>query len=52
MLDIIPSLVTHEKNEQIKALPTMEEVKRVVFQLNGASTNGPDGFTGLFFQTC
>lgn len=34
-------------------LPTMEEVKKVVFQLNGASAASLDGFTSLFFfQTC
>lgn len=31
-------------------LPTMEEVKQAVFQLNGDNATGPD--VGLFFQTC
>lgn len=30
-------------------MPTKEEVKVVVFDLNGESSSGSDGFNGLFF---
>ncbi|XP_059288171.1 uncharacterized protein LOC132041478 [Lycium ferocissimum] len=33
-------------------LPTEEEVKEAVFASSGESDCGPDGFTGLFFQSC
>ncbi|XP_075087618.1 uncharacterized protein LOC142169628 [Nicotiana tabacum] len=32
--------------------PTLEEVKATIFGLNGNSSSGPDGFTGLFYQEC
>lgn len=40
MLDLIPSLVTQEENDMMIELPTMEEVRKVVFQLSGASAAG------------
>ncbi|XP_070007332.1 uncharacterized protein [Nicotiana sylvestris] len=33
-------------------LPTIEEVRTAVFELSGESASGPDGFIGLFYQTC
>lgn len=48
-LEVIPPLVTKEENELMTTLPTMEEVKHVVFQLNGDSVAGPNRFTSLFF---
>lgn len=33
-------------------LPDNDKVKRVLFELNGESAYGPDGFTGAFFQIC
>ncbi|WMV39051.1 hypothetical protein MTR67_032436 [Solanum verrucosum] len=33
-------------------LPAEEEIKEVVFALNGDSVSGPDGFSGQFFQSC
>ncbi|XP_060201987.1 uncharacterized protein LOC132630433 [Lycium barbarum] len=41
-----------EHNEESTADPTMEEVKHAVFGLNDTSAGGPDGFTGMFFQSC
>lgn len=51
-LSHIPKLITDEENEKMIMLPTQEEVKKVVFELNGDSDCGPDGFSGLFFQSC
>lgn len=50
MLDIVSPLITQEKNEIMTALRTMEEVKKVVFQLNGASTAGPVILLVCFFR--
>lgn len=57
MLQNIPKLVTYEHNEVMTKLPSIEEVKKVVFTLNGDSLNGDsvsghDGFTGRFFKKC
>ncbi|KAH0639783.1 hypothetical protein KY285_036369 [Solanum tuberosum] len=40
MLDVIPKLITKEQNEEITRLSGMKEVKKVVFELNGASRVG------------
>lgn len=50
--DLIPSLVTEEENDLLNRQPCLEEVKMVVFELNGNSDSGPDGFTGHFYQVC
>jgi len=52
MIDNIPCLISAEQNEEMEKLPSMEEIKNVVFELNGESTSGPDGFSGAFFQVC
>ncbi|XP_060190561.1 uncharacterized protein LOC132619782 [Lycium barbarum] len=33
-------------------MPTEQEVKNVIFTLNGKSAGGPDGFTRIFYQKC
>ncbi|XP_060190578.1 uncharacterized protein LOC132619809 [Lycium barbarum] len=52
LLKHIPTLVTEDQNHTMEMLPNEEEVKEAVFALNGESACGPDGFTGLFFQSC
>ena len=47
-----PSLVTPEQNSSLTTLPTLAELKKVVFSLKTDSAPGPDGFTGKFFQIC
>ncbi|XP_059277512.1 uncharacterized protein LOC132031533 [Lycium ferocissimum] len=51
LLKHIPTLVTEDQNHTMEMLPNEEEVKEAVFALNGESACGPDGFTGLFFQS-
>ncbi|XP_027082422.1 uncharacterized protein [Coffea arabica] len=51
-LDVIPSIVSEQENEALQQVPTEEEVKKVIFQMNGESSLGPDGFTGSFFTSC
>ncbi|XP_059281333.1 uncharacterized protein LOC132035027 [Lycium ferocissimum] len=50
MLDQVPRLVSEEQNWGIEHMPTKEEVRNVVFQLNGESAAGPDGLQGCFFS--
>ncbi|XP_027169490.1 uncharacterized protein LOC113769223 [Coffea eugenioides] len=45
MLEVIPSVITVQDNMELQQFPTEEEVKAVVFQLDGGSSPGPDGFT-------
>ncbi|XP_075101861.1 uncharacterized protein LOC142177287 [Nicotiana tabacum] len=52
LLNNIPSMVTMEQNLELSRLPTIKEVRAIVFELSGESASGLDGFTGLFYQTC
>ncbi|XP_060182430.1 uncharacterized protein LOC132612110 [Lycium barbarum] len=52
ILNHIPELIREEDNILLAEQPTMEEVQKVVFELNGDSTCGPDGFSGIFYQKC
>ncbi|XP_055824413.1 uncharacterized protein LOC129892924 [Solanum dulcamara] len=44
-------MVTEEKNEWLQSLPTMDELKKVVFSMSPTSAAGPDGMSGKFFQS-
>ncbi|KAG5601718.1 hypothetical protein H5410_033088, partial [Solanum commersonii] len=47
-----PTLINAEENSILCRIPELEEVKNVVFKLNGDSASGPDGLTGRFYQSC
>ncbi|KAG5615000.1 hypothetical protein H5410_014824 [Solanum commersonii] len=51
-INCIPRLVNQEHNDRMKELPTMEELKEVVYSMNPNSAAGPDGMNGCFFQKC
>nr|XP_027122211.1 uncharacterized protein LOC113739165 [Coffea arabica] len=44
--------VSREDNESLVLLPTMEEVREVVFSIHTDSAAGPDGFGSGFYQAC
>ncbi|XP_026451383.1 uncharacterized protein LOC113351656 [Papaver somniferum] len=46
----IPQLVNAEDNQILEAVPSDEEVKQAVFNLNPDSAPGPDGFEGWFYK--
>ena len=50
--EVIPSLVTEEDNHRLLHLPSSEEIRVVVNDMDGSSAPGPDGFSGIFFQKC
>ncbi|XP_059315388.1 uncharacterized protein LOC132065996 [Lycium ferocissimum] len=52
ILNRIPELIRDEDNMLLAEQPTMEKVQKAVFELNGDSTCGPDGFSGIFYQKC
>ncbi|XP_055803989.1 uncharacterized protein LOC129873024 [Solanum dulcamara] len=52
LLHHIHPQVTAEENTYLKNMSDAEEIKRVVFELNGDGACGPDGFTGHFYQSC
>ncbi|XP_071902761.1 uncharacterized protein [Coffea arabica] len=52
LLGVIPSVISEQDNMELQQFPTEEEVKIVVFQMNGDSNLGPDGFKGSFFTSC
>jgi len=47
---VIPSLVTDQDNLMMNVAPGVDQIKRVVFDLNGDGAPRPDGFGGHFFQ--
>ncbi|XP_060170505.1 uncharacterized protein LOC132601442 [Lycium barbarum] len=52
LLEHIQELVTEEDNIVICSIPSLEEVRQAVFELAGDSASGPDGLSGLFYQSC
>lgn len=50
VLYLVPSVISEEDNDDLNRPPTFEEVRRVVFELNGDSVCGLDGFTSHFYQ--
>jgi len=48
----IPELVSFEENMMLIKCPDFLEIKNVVFNLNGNSAPGPDGFGSVFHRSC
>uniref|UniRef100_A0A0V0HQ57 Putative ovule protein n=1 Tax=Solanum chacoense TaxID=4108 RepID=A0A0V0HQ57_SOLCH len=47
LLEHIPELITEEENAELGVVPDEDEVKNAVYKLNGDSSSGPDGLTGI-----
>ncbi|KAH0693072.1 hypothetical protein KY285_020169 [Solanum tuberosum] len=52
LLRHIPTLINAVENSMLCRMPELEEVKNVVFKLNGDNASGPDGLTGRLYQSC
>lgn len=50
VLNYIPTLVTEKKNIKMQEMPTLEELRVVVFSMNPNSAPSPDGMNGKFFS--
>ena len=42
-LEVIPNVISRDQNAELERLPSMEEIKEVVFAMDGESAAGPDG---------
>ena len=42
--------ITEEENEGLQCIPTLEEIKGVLFQMQDLKAFGPDGFPALFYK--
>lgn len=51
ILQCVPRFVTPAQNQILQSMPTMEELKYVVFSMNPNSAAGLDGMNGKFFQS-
>lgn len=51
ILQLIPRSVTQEQNQSLQDMPTIEELKTVVFSMNPNSAAGPDGMGASFFRS-
>ncbi|XP_073057420.1 uncharacterized protein [Primulina eburnea] len=47
-----PSVISAVENDGITAIPSLEEVRAIVFSIHPDSVAGPDGFSSTFFQHC
>jgi len=48
----IPELVSSAENMMLIKCSDFLEIKTVIFNLNGNSASGPDGFGGVFYHSC
>ena len=51
VLEVILKLLSEKNNEHLQNIPSFDEVRQVVFAMDGDSVAGPDGFTGKFFTS-
>lgn len=52
LVDLVSTIITGNDNDVLNRALTVEDIKRIVFSLNGNSASGLDDFTGVFYQTC
>ncbi|KAL8463018.1 hypothetical protein ACS0TY_033871 [Phlomoides rotata] len=50
--EFIQSMVDPVDNEMLTTFPSVEEIKRAVFDMEPSSSPSPDGFGGSFYQAC
>ncbi|XP_026417322.1 uncharacterized protein LOC113312800 [Papaver somniferum] len=50
IFDSVPKVILNEDNEKLESIPSAEEIKKAVFDLDPESSPGPDGFGGWFYK--
>ena len=49
ILEVVPKVISDAQNVELECFPSSEEIREVIFSMDGESAAGPDGFTGWFF---
>ena len=49
---VIPKLVDKYDNSLLTGMPSGDDIKATVFSMDSSSAPGPDGFGGVFYQSC
>ncbi|XP_042483605.1 uncharacterized protein LOC122063975 [Macadamia integrifolia] len=52
LLDSIPMVLQQNDIFFLDSIPSDEEIKKAIWELDPDSSPGPDGFTGAFFRRC
>ena len=52
ILQHILGMINEDQNTRLQAMPTMDELKQVIFSTNPNSAPVPYGFGGMFYQSC
>ncbi|KAL6586072.1 hypothetical protein OROMI_002716 [Orobanche minor] len=50
--NLVPKIITHNQNNMLCFTHTIDEIRSCVFDMEGDSVAGPDGFGIKFFQIC
>ncbi|XP_026400218.1 uncharacterized protein LOC113296095 [Papaver somniferum] len=50
ILNVTPQVINDDDNALLDCIPSGEEIKNAVFELNQDGSPGPDGFTGIFYR--
>ena len=48
--NLLTSCIIEEENSMLKKVPTREEIKETLFQMQNLKALGPDGFLALFYK--
>lgn len=51
-LNYIEICITDDDNIRISAIPTLQEVTKIILSIDANSSPGPDGLSGMFYHKC
>ncbi|XP_026411207.1 uncharacterized protein LOC113306493 [Papaver somniferum] len=52
LLEVVPQMINEEDQRRLDAIPSAEEIKKTVFDMDPESSPGPNGFSGIFYRSC
>ncbi|XP_026428320.1 uncharacterized protein LOC113324214 [Papaver somniferum] len=52
LLDVIPQLITEEDQNMLDSVPSSDEIKKAVWEMNADGAPGPDSYSGIFYNSC